>query len=272
MVKIVLALFFLSLNLLFGDIVDEKIKSLVDSSTYAKNKAFIDAATSPKSDYLRGNNEVDSIKLIKTLKDNGILKLFFKSPKELSISFKTKSNPNFFVKVMNDSLVNIGYYKYITQEADYNGEDFVWTISLVSEYITDPIVLNEELKKSGSMIVDVIRESETKWIYVVDMESAKLNIASLLQVDEYRLKRSLYAHWLDVSGVKKLQISSSALNSWYPYIAYYDRSLNLLSVQKIDSKTANLTLDIAPKCAYIKISDLYSLKNVKDDLVLKPIR
>lgn len=272
MVKRFLALLFLSTTFIFADIVDEKIKSLIDTAVYTKNKAFIDAATTPKSDYLRGSEEVDSIKLIKTLKDNGILKLFFKAPKELSISFKTKSNPNFFVKVMNDSLVNIGYYKYITQEADYDGEDFVWTISLVSEYITDPIVLNEELKKSGSMIVDVIRHSETKWTYIVDMESARLNVVSLLGVDEYRLKRSLYAHWIELSGINKLQISSSALNSWYPYIAYYDRSLNLLGVEKVDTKTSNLTLDIHPKCAYMKISDLYSLKNVKDDLVLKPIR
>lgn len=277
MVKTILlfiALLLFNTNALASDssVVDDKIQNLVNSDIYKKNRQFIDVITTPKSEFVKEDGSANTLKIIKILKDNGILKLFFKTPKELNINFKTSSNPNFFIKVMNDSLINIGYYKYITQEASYDGDGFIWRVSLVSEYATDPVVLNEELKKSGSKIVDVIRISDTEWTYIIDMKNARLSVVELSKEDEYALKRSLYAHWLDVRGLSELKISSFGSNSWYPYIAYYDISLNLIKVQKVDVKTQNLSIEIEPSCAYIKISDIYSLKNIKEDLILKPVR
>lgn len=251
--------------------LNEKIKNLVDAKIYAKDKAYIDTVISPKSNYYRVDGTIDTIKVIKTLKDNGILKLFFKSPREITISFKTKTNPNFFVKVISDSLVNIGYYKYVIEEANYDGVDFLYKIGLLSEYVTDPMVLNKELQKSGSEIVDVIRESDAQWVYVVDMKNAELDVPTLQDGIEHSLKRSLYAYWLNVSNIEELQIYSSNLNNWFPYVAYYDKQLNLLKVEKVDSKKTNLTIQIDQKSHYIKISDLYNMKNIKDELILKPM-
>jgi hypothetical protein len=70
--------------------------------------------------------------------------------------------------------------------------------------------------------------------------------------------------------VQTVQILSSARNDWYPYIAFYDKSLKLLRVMKIDTKKSNIFLDMKEDTHYIKISDIYTLKNIKDDLVLKP--
>jgi len=68
-----------------------------------------------------------------------------------------------------------------------------------------------------------------------------------------------------------LDIVSSIRNEWYPYIAFYDKSLKLLNVIKIDTKKTNITLEISKETHYIKISDIYTLKNIKDDLVLTPL-
>ena len=171
---------------------------------------------------------------------------------------------------MSDSLRNIGYYRYVTKESNLNDSEFTWIISLTSEYAADPIILSQELEKNGCKIIDISRETQSDWAYVIDMQNAKLNVDTISNDDELRLKRSLYAYWLDVSKVNKIEVSSSTRNDWYPYIAYYDKSLKLLRVTKIDTKKTNITLNMGENTYYIKISDIYTLKNIKDDLVLKP--
>ncbi len=247
-----------------------KIKSFIDANTYEQNSAYIDIIFSPESDYYI-NERVDAVKVIHTLKENGLLNLFFEKPTELKLSFKSSGPPLFFVKIMGDTLRNIGYYRYVTQESNLNSSEFTWTISLNAEYATDPLILSRELKKSGCYIVDVVRDSSREWTYVVDMREGILNIPKLEDGVEVKLKRSLYAHWLNVSSIKKLEIVSSRRNDWYPYIAYYDSSLHLLEVIKRDKKKRKIRLHIPKSAQYIKISDLYTLKNIKDPLVLAPV-
>ena len=253
------------------DLLTQKIKSLVDTEVFVRDKAYIDIIFSQKEDYFTNDGRVDSVKVIQTLKENGILNLFFKKPCEVNISFKTEGTPLFFVKIMSDTLRNIGYYRYVTEESNLKNLEFTWKINLTSEYAADPLILSKELNKSGCKIVDVIRESATNWTYIIDMKNARLNTKVLEEDVELKLKRSLYSYWLDVSKIKKLQISSSYRNNWYPYIAYYDKSLNLLRVIKRDAKRRRITLDMKENTHYVKISDIYTLKNIKDALILIPI-
>ncbi|MFA5455427.1 MAG: hypothetical protein WC272_08925 [Sulfurimonas sp.] len=270
MVKIFL-LFTLLVSFSYAeDLLIKKIQNLINPATFAKDRAYIDTIFSQKKDFYLDDGRVDTIKVIKTLKDNGILNLFFKTPRDINISFKTGGAPLFFIKIVGDSLQNIGYYKYVTKESKFNDSEFVWKINLTSEYAADPIILSQELKKNNCKIVDVIRDGETDWTYVIDIKNAKLDVSELEDGVEFKLKRSLYSYWLDVSSIDKIEVSSSARNDWYPYIAYYDKSLKLLKVMKIDAKKTNITLEIKEDTRYIKISDIYTLKNIKDDLVLKP--
>ena len=275
MVKI-FSIFLLLSSLLFSNeavqeesALIQKIKTFVSEESFSKNKEFIKLIFSPKTDYYI-QERVDVVKIVETLKENGLLNLFFDKPQELKLSFKTSGSPLFFVKIMGDTLRNIGYYRYVTVESNLDASEFTWIISLNSEYATDPQVLQQELSKSGCNITDIQRNSNNDWGYSVDMSNGYLNIETLEDSIDITLKRSLYAHWLSVSKVKNLVINSSFRDSWYPRIAYYDKQLHLLKVIKQNSKTRTLSLQI-PKCAkYIKISDMYTLKNVKDDLVLKP--
>ena len=269
----------LILSFSYGDELEEanqknllidKIKTLIDPVVFEKDRAYIDIIFSKKDDYYTVDGGVDSVKIIETLKENGILNLFFKEPREINITFKTEGTPLFFVKIMSDTLRNIGYYRYVTEESNLKYSEFTWKISLTSEYSTDPIILSKELKKNGCKIVDVIRESATNWTYVIDMKNAMLNTKILKDGVQIKLKRSLYSYWLDVSKIKTLQISSSYRNSWYPYIAYYDKSLKLLRVIKKDTRRRVITLDMKENTSYLKISDIYTLKNIKDAIVLSP--
>ena len=251
------------------DLLTQKIKTFLEPKVYKENKAFIEIIFSPKEEYYF-SERVDVVKVAQTLKDNGLLNLFFVKPQELTLRFKTSGAPLFFVKIMGDSLRNMGYYRYVTKESTLNESEFIWTITFTSEYATDPLILQKELQKNGCDITDIQRESSVDWTYTVDMRDANLDIVRLDQNKEFQLKRSLYAHWLDVSSVQILKIKSSSRNNWYPYIAYYDRSMHLLEVIKKDKKVRTLTLEIPRYAKYIKISDLYTLKNIRDELILIP--
>jgi hypothetical protein len=277
MVKVFLSFLFLC-TLLYSDepvqspeeLLTIKIKSFLDESVYENNKEFINIIFDPKEEYFV-NDRIEVVKVVKTLKENGLLKLFFDKPQKITLNFKTNGSPLFFVKLMSDSLRNIGYYRYVTTASSRNSSEFSWSINLSSEYATDPIVLQTELSKSGCKIVDITRNSAKEWSYVVDMGEGYLNLPKLKNRKELHLKRSLYAHWLNSAGVQTLKITSSRRNNWYPYIAYYDSSLHLLKVIKEDEKRRSIRLDIPKRAKYIKISDLYTLKNVKDELVLMPM-
>ncbi len=251
------------------NLLEFKIKSFIDLEAYEENVEFIKIIFSPKSEFFV-NGRVDAVKVLSTLKDNGLLKLFFKKPQELNLRFKTSGSPLFFVKLMSDSLRNIGYYRYVTTASELNNAEFIWSVSLSAEYATDPQILQKELKKIGCKIIDVQRNSATRWTYNVDIAGGFLNVDTLQDKEEHRLKRSLYAYWLDVSKIEELRITSTRRNNWYPYIAYYDSSLHLLKVIKQDEKQRNVSLVIPKRAKYIKVSDIYTLKNVKDELILYP--
>jgi len=251
------------------DPLTSKIKSFLEEENYNENEAFINVIFDPKSAFY-ANERVNTVKVIQTLKENGLLNLFFSKPMELKLNFKTSGSPLFFVKIMGDTLRNIGYYRYVTVASNLDASEFVWNISLTSEYATDPLILEKELQKSGCEVIDIQRNSSAEWTYVIDMDKGFLNLSKLYAKKNVSLKRSQYAHWLDISKIQELHISSSRRNSWYPYIAYYDASLHLLKVFKKDKIIYDLTLDIPPNTKYIKLSDIYNMKNIRDELLLSP--
>lgn len=172
---------------------------------------------------------------------------------------------------MGDALRNMGYYRYVTKESRLDESGFTWSITLKTEYVTDPQVLQRELYNSGSRVVDITRISQNEWTFDVDMRDSFLAVKSLRDGEIVELERSLYSYWLDVSAIERLKIRSSARNSWYPYITYFDSSLHLLKVVKKDTRRSMITLKIPQNAKYIKISDIYTLKNIKDSLYLTPI-
>ncbi|MDQ7044901.1 MAG: hypothetical protein Q9M32_03185 [Sulfurimonas sp.] len=247
----------------------QKVKSFVSEEEFSKNESFIKLIFSPQTNFYR-QDRVDAVKVAQTLKENGLLKLFFVKPQELKLSFKTSASPLFFVKIMGDTLRNMGYYRYVTMESNLDSSEFTWTIVLKAEYATDPLLLQAELQKSGCGVIDIKRHTKSHWEYSIDMSQASLNIPSLQDKQEMQLKRSLYAHWLNVSNIQSLKIKSSFRDHWYPKISYYNKQLHLLKVIQEDTRTRTLFLVVPSNARYIKIDDMYTLKNVKDKLTLEP--
>ena len=265
---------FLAVSLLFtlslyADMLDQKIRSYISEHRYAKNRAFIDIIFEERESYYIEDGRVDSVKVIETLKQNGLLKLFFDKPDTLTLTFKTSENPLFFVTLMGDTLRSIGYYRFMTNYAKKDNEGFVWRIALKAEYATDPIVLRDELRKRGCDIVDIEKENEKSWVYRIDMSGAHLNVETIMPDQELRLRRSLEPHWMIVESVKKLTVTSLGTNRWHPYIVFFDEKLRLVKVYKRDAKTWQVAIKTPQNAYYVKIADLYSLKNIKDGLKIE---
>jgi hypothetical protein len=256
-------------NVTKEDPLQEKIKSFVSPAVYEQNRGFIEVVFEPKSAYYR-NERVDALKVAKTLKENGLLNLFFQEPKTFTLHFKTSGSPVFFVKIMGDTLRSMGYFRYMTTDSTLDASEFVWSIALRSEYATDPLILQKQLQKSGALIVDIERKSALEWSYSIDISHAQLHVVKLQPDEELQLRHSLYAQWLNVSSVKRVEVKSSARNRWYPYIALYDASLHLVKLVKRDAVTKKLLLELPKNTHYMKLSDLYTLKNVRDSLTLYP--
>jgi hypothetical protein len=267
-VKKLILFLLLGLSLSADEALYAKIESFIGTQAFERNRDYIGIIFSPTSEYYR-NNRLDVVKVVETLEENGLLNLFFDEPKQLEMTFVTNGSPLFFVKLMGDTLRDLGYYRYITKEAKNDAAGFSWTIGLRAEYATDPALLRKELQKRSCDIVDIERNATQQWRYEIDISQAHLSLDTIQSGEEIVYKRSLYAHWLDVSHVKKLTLWSSKGNNWYPYVAYYDSSLRLLKVFKRDKKTWKITFTLPRDAAYMKITDLYSVANIKNGLRLE---
>ena len=269
MVKI---LFFVMLFFSFSlaDELDDKIRTFMSSNIYEKNRDYIKVLFSPKSSFY-SKERINTIKVVQTLKENGLLNLAFSSPQELRLEFKSSGSPLFLVKLVSDSLRDIGYYRFVTESSTFDESEFTWSIVLTSENATDPTSLQRELSKKGCNIIDIKMQSLQKWSYVVDIQKGFFDVEKLSLGNALSLKRSLYSHWVNVINVQTLMIQSPSSNEWYPYIAFYDKSLHLLELIKKDEKQRELQIEVPRNAKYMKVSDLYTLKNIKEELSLQAL-
>jgi len=245
--------------------LSHKIQALLGEDAYARHVKFINIIFGDIDNFIV-NQRVDVAKVIQTLKDNGLLDLFFKKPQEMHLTFQSSGYPLFFVKIMSDTLQSMGYYRFITERSKQDESGFFWTIRLTGEYAIDPVLLKAALKKRGCDIVDIDRHTQTDWSYHIDIKNAYLMLEELRPFTEKVLKKSLYEHWLNVKSSKSIVLWSLSGNNWYPYVSFYDKELHLLKVYKRDKRTKKITLELPEDTSYVKIADLYSLKNIKQGL------
>lgn len=251
----------------FDEQINLKIESLLGEDQYLRNENFIHILFEESDEYII-NDRIDVVKIVDTLKENGLLKLFFDKPRNLDLTFTSNGNSLYFVKLMSESLRSMGYYRYITKNSKLDESGFHWQISLKTEYVTDPLLLRDVLHKQHCEILDINRSREDSWHYIIDMSQARLDLKTIKHKQSLTLHRSNHAHWIDVSQTKKITLQSLGKNNWFPNIAFYDKTMHLLKVYKRDKKTWKVTFNLPKSCVYIKIDDLYSLKNIREGLSL----
>ena len=63
----------------------------------------------------------------------------------------------------------------------------------------------------------------------------------------------------------------SYYDQWYPDLAFFDAQLHLLKSYKRDKKTWQIKLAMPRDAVYVRIGDLYHLKNIKEGLEIEAI-
>ena len=251
------------------ELLDEKIISFIGEESYLKNRDYIHIIFRDTNTFYT-KEHINVVKVVETLQENGLLHLFFEEPKQYEMTFHSTGSPLFFVKLMGDTLRSMGYYRYVTKESKNDESGFEWTISLEAEYVTDPVLLRKELSTCGCDIIDIVRNSATDWHYDIDTSKAHLKVDRLENGEKKKYSRLQYAKWLDVDHIKSIQIKSHKANFWYPYIALYDSSLRLLKVIKQDEETSEFNLNLPQETRYIRVSDLYTITNIRYGLEFSP--
>jgi hypothetical protein len=251
-------------SLLGSDIMD-KANSFANLKS-ASSKNLVQFLFQNEDKYLDKEGNIDSILVLKTLKDNSLLELYSKEPQEIEMTFITQQNPLLFVRVITESLNSMGYNFFITKKAAKMPEEFLWSISLSTQNIPNPIVLNENLKAHGCKILDIAKE-DNNWIYKINSHDAKIDTIPLGAKVKTSLKKPLVPYMLSVgSNMNTITLWAHVSDHWYPKISFYTQNLQLIKTLEQDKITQNIKIKPPKGSAYIKIEDKYTLENIKRGL------
>lgn len=250
----------ISLN---ANVLEDKIENLIGQNDYTRHKNLIKYIFKDESKYYNGFN-INYIRLVETLQENGLLRLSLGEPKDIFIKLNTNHDPMKSLKILKDTLKSLGFYYYFTQNLKYDTNNLIWQIKLKTAAAIDPLILAKELLKQNSKIVNIKREGENHWEYSIDTNFSTLNNTIDITSNEKRvLRKPLKPYMLKVENVNKLIIFSRVLNHWFPSIVFYDKHLNVLDIVKKDAVHRRLKVSVPKDTRYIKIDDLYTLINIK---------
>jgi len=173
--KLIIILLFAGffINISADGTVNEKISALVDPQNRTTHKKLLDILFQDEDKFLKENGKIDIIKIIRILKENGLLKIFHKEPVNLKAEFEFELNSIFIMKIISDTLNKLGYHYILTSELEKIENFTKWTIEYSSEHVIDPVALSEELLKYNINIETIVK-SENFWKYELSANSPSL--------------------------------------------------------------------------------------------------
>ena len=247
--------------------LQEQVAKMMDPAVYQSHRKLVallfeneEAFSTPKG--------YDLGAVAKVLENNGLLTLDLPKKERVTLQFECDGNPIFCMKLIRDVLHERGYRRALTQEASFDGERFVWSLALSSRRIPDPRLFAERFAKRGVWTNEIVRESELVWRYGLGIDGARIAARLIEPGTSQKLVRPVRPAWIDVSRVRSLTLRELPGSHWYPDVAVYDKMLHLLSVKQSDTRTRYLRVRLPEESAYVKITDRFTLENIKSGLRL----
>ena len=265
MVKKLLLLSLLVSNLL-AQSLQSQIVSMMGQANYQRNRGLVNILFKDKSAY-ETNGRVDLQKVSKILEENSLLDLKLRKREDIKLSFATKEqNTLLFIKLVKEVLSSVGYSSVLTTKAMRDASGFLWQVQLKSSTMIPPSLIAKAFKERSAYITKIKRISQTNYRYNIDIYNAKIKSIQPQPNEQMRLKKPLNPYWIDIYGAKSIKIASLGANRWHPYIVFYDSNLKILDNYAKERRSYNITLKVPRNARYIKISDLYTLQNIKRGL------
>ncbi|NQY95206.1 MAG: hypothetical protein HRT43_13665, partial [Campylobacteraceae bacterium] len=150
MFRILFIAFLLTFSLKAENLLLDKVENLIGTQEFNTHKNLVNLLFKNRSSYYFCEN-LNYIQILKQLKQNGLLKLKLSHPKEIVVEFETNVDPIKSLKILNDTLNNLGYYYYFTKSTVFDGKGhLLWSIKLKTSYAVDPLILANELANHES--------------------------------------------------------------------------------------------------------------------------
>lgn len=266
----IIVLFFLFFAFAFSSVLENKIIQYIGHDQYNKNKNIINVLFQNQNKFFLGG-ELNSVAILEELKNNGLLKLTFLSPKDLTLEFELNNLSVSSVYIIQSILSSMGYQYYFIKSIERNSQDNLLTISVVlnTEYTVDPIILSKELINNNAKIKDIIKKRDDLWSYKIDVQNmVASNSIKVMNNEKITLPKPLKPYLIQIDSASEINIGAQRLDSWFPYVVFYDKNFNPLYVIEKDTTYSGLKSAIPSGTKYIQIGDLYNLVNIKRGLTL----
>ncbi len=260
MIRVLLLLSF-SLAI-WASTLQEEIISIIGPEKFERNQAVLNAVFLDQNRYMR-NGMVDVVKVVQVLDRIGLIQKDFATPQKHEIVFKAYTHPYLFFKVALDALKAADLFEYEIIKMEKNDQQFLLHIAYTSSYLADPVAIARYFDTCGMGVVHIQKE-QMRWEFTIDAKSGLLQVPLVDQKASIAPIRK--AVWIRVENKKKLIIFSALGNRWFPKIFIYDRWLKPVDVVQKDKKSFKLLLQLPKESYYIKISDKFTIKNIKNGL------
>lgn len=262
-----LLVFTLLFSFAFGS-ASSVASSFVDSATYSSQRNLINAIFSKESQFTR-NGQVDTYKVVKTLKANGLLKLSYATAVHLRLNFDVTYRPLLAMRIINDALEKLGYTYYLSTNINKHKANLSWGISINTQNILDPVLFSNELRKRGCAIKRIQKSGELYWSYNIDARNATLDTVPLNRGEEKQLRKPNIPYWFNVANASQMQLSANPRDSWYPELTFFDANLLAIGQISLDKKANSYSVKVPQNATYLKVDDKFLLDNIKRGLKVK---
>ena len=249
---LILILFF---NFSFG--LDSRIENLIGQQKFNSYNKLIYK--------IFKNKQYNVYEILVNLKNNGLLDLFFNKARVIHTKFRFYGGDNVLnLKILNDSLISLGYYYFYFSQVDKVDDKFDVEIEFKSEHFIDPVSLIDEMKSRNCQILDVNRYQDI-FSYNFDCSNGIIKSVKNLTSKNQRYINSKGVYWLKTENFKKIYIKTKKIDYYHPSIWFYDEKLNLLNNIKINKKTQKIILKIPKYCKYIKLQIIIVPRILKEE-------
>ena len=251
-----------------ADAINDKILNLVGQESYDLHANLINEILKDETPFILNKN-INYNNLLVALKKEELINLIVNEQTEITVSFSIKDNHKKGFKILKEVLANLGYSYYFTDFIKNTNGTLVWKIRFKADSVLDPLALQTELAKFSANLTDINKIDQTKWEYSIDAKNGILNdIIRVIPNQKTPLQIPLQPYTLLLKDATELIIASNKLNSWVPKISFYDNELNALGTIEMDRVYDGIKVSVPRNSKYAKISDRYSLFNIKRGLVV----
>lgn len=250
--------------------VTNAIEKVIGKNSFETNKNLINFIFNDKNLFTKYNGQLNYTKICKKLIENNLLKLNFNSNKHfLNVTFVFNNHPKKSLKITKNILRDLGYYYYFTNKSKRIDNKLIWGAKIKTAAAINPLDLSKELELRSSYLVDMVKEGENSWFYVIDTNNIKFNnLYTFNENGTLSLAKQQKDYLILANNAKSISIKSNFGNHWHPYVVFYDNNLNPIEIFKKNVVHRKIILNVPNNTKYILIKDIFTPFNIKRGLKL----